>query len=215
MLCYWPKNQTLTSASPRSISDFRFNNTAYSTGNRSIIVYCFWIYLELESKRYFIENKLKSGEIHPQSAQTILHRKLQLFYMLGSVALQSESQMHVYYSLVSFVSHSWSIFWLPFLGYLLFSILGVSFVYHSWGIFCLPFLVCVLFIILVVYFVYHSWGIFWLPSLGYLLFTILGESFVYHSWGIFCLPFLGYLLFTILGVSLFTILGNSRIYFIL
>ena len=38
--------------SPRSISDFRFNNTAYSTGNRSIIVY-----YSKDKLRYFtVEN---------------------------------------------------------------------------------------------------------------------------------------------------------------
>jgi hypothetical protein len=38
MLWYLPENQILTEAKPRSISDFLVNNTAYSTGNRSITV---------------------------------------------------------------------------------------------------------------------------------------------------------------------------------
>ena len=38
MLCYWPENQILTEAKPRSISDFWVNNTAYLTSNRSITV---------------------------------------------------------------------------------------------------------------------------------------------------------------------------------
>jgi hypothetical protein len=37
-LPYWPENQILTEAKPRTISDFLVNNIAYSTGNRSITV---------------------------------------------------------------------------------------------------------------------------------------------------------------------------------